>query len=346
MQTLREHQLYAKLKKCEFWLEEIVFLGHVVSKEGIKVDPQKVKAIMDLPRPTNVTEIRNFLRLAGYYRRFIKDFSKISSPLTNLLKKVVKFEWSSKCEEAFQELKNRLTSAPILTLPVEGEEYIVYTNASKNGLGCVLMQGDRVIAYASQQLKSYEKNYPTHDLELTAVVFALKIWRHYLYGAPCKIYTDHQSLKYIFTQKELNLRQRRWLELLKDYDLEIQYHPGKANVVADALSRKAQCSLSTITITQPRILEDLERLGVELVSQGTTHALLFSLEMQPSLLEEIKFHQEEDVKLQRIKQDLDRGKFPGFVVDKEGTLRFQNRLCVPDNSDIKEKILAEAQTTR
>jgi len=153
LQTLREHQLYAKLKKCEFWLEEVVFLGHVVCKEGIKVDPQKIRAIVDWPRPTNVTEVRSFLGLAGYYRRFIKDFSKISSPLTNLLKKVVKFEWSSKCEEAFQELKSRLTSAPILTLPVEGEEYIVYSDAPKNGLGCVLMQGNRVIAYASRQLK-------------------------------------------------------------------------------------------------------------------------------------------------------------------------------------------------
>ena len=139
LQTLREHQLHAKLKKCEFWPEEVVFLGHVVSKEGIKVDPQKIRAIVDWPRPANVTEIRSFLGLAGYYRMFIKDFSKISSPLTNLLKKVVKFEWSSKCEEAFQELKSRLTSAPILTLPVEGEEYIVYSDASKNGLGCVLM---------------------------------------------------------------------------------------------------------------------------------------------------------------------------------------------------------------
>jgi len=139
LQTLREHQFYAKLKKYEFWLEEVVFLGHVVSKEGIKVDPQKIKAILDWRRPTNVTEVRSFLGLAGYYRRFIKDFSKISSPLSNLLKKVVKFEWSNKCEEAFQELKSRLTSAPILTLTIEGEEYIVYSDASKNGLGCVLM---------------------------------------------------------------------------------------------------------------------------------------------------------------------------------------------------------------
>jgi len=110
---------------------------------------------------------------------------------------------------------------------MEGKEYTIYSDASKNGLGCVLMQEDKVVAYASRQLKSYEKNYPTHNLELAAVVFALKIWRHYLYGIPCKIYTDHQSLNYIFTQKELNLRQQHWLELLKDYDLQIQYHPAK-----------------------------------------------------------------------------------------------------------------------
>ena len=206
LQTLREHQLYAKLKKCEFWLEEVMFFRHVVSKEGIKVNLHKIKAMMEWPRPTNVTEVRSFLGLAGYYRRFVKDFSKIAFSLTNLLKKAIKFKWTNKCEEAFQKLKNRLTSALVLTLPVDGEEYTIYNDASKNGLICVLMQKDKVMAYTSRQLKPYEKNYPTHDLELAIVVFALKIWRHYLYGAPCKIYTNHQSLKYIFTQKELNLR--------------------------------------------------------------------------------------------------------------------------------------------
>jgi len=132
---------------------------------------------------------------------------------------------------------------------MEGKEYTIYSDASKNELGCVMMQEDKIVAYASRQLKPYEENYPTHDLKLTAVVFALKIWRHYLYGVPCKIYTDYQSLKYIFTQKELNLRQRRWLELLKDYNLQIQYHPGKANIVADALSRKTQHSSNTVVIT-------------------------------------------------------------------------------------------------
>jgi len=171
LQTLRENQLYAKLKKYEFWLTEVIFLGHVVSKEGIKVDLQKIKAITEWPRPTNVTEVRSFLGLAGYYRRFVMDFSRIATPLTNLLKKTTKFEWSDKCEEAFQELKRRLTTAPVLTLLKEGKENTIYSDASKNGLGYVLMQDDKVIAYASRQLKPYEKNYPTHDLELAAVVF-------------------------------------------------------------------------------------------------------------------------------------------------------------------------------
>jgi len=136
-------------------------------------------------------------------------------------------------------LKQRLVTAPVLTLPMESVGYVVYTDASKKGLGCVLVQQGRVVAYASRQLKEHEKNYPTHDLELAAVVYALKIWRHYLYGEKCEIHTDHQSLKYIFTQRDLNMRQRRWLEVLKDYDSKMFYHPAKANVVADALSRKS-----------------------------------------------------------------------------------------------------------
>ena len=138
----------------------------------------------------------------------------------------------------------------------------MYSDASHKGLGCVLMQHGKVIAYASRQLKDYEKRYPTHDLELAAVVFALKIWRHYLYGEKCEIYTDHKSLKYIFTQKELNMRQRRWLELIKDYDCEILYHPGKANVVADALSRKGREKLFQLT-TQEELIRDMEKLEIE-----------------------------------------------------------------------------------
>jgi hypothetical protein len=239
LERLRREQLFAKLEKCEFWLDSVSFLGHVISGEGVSVDPEKVKAVVDWTRPTSVHEVRSFLGLAGYYRRFIEGFSKLSGPLTALTRKNARYLWTDACEKNFQELKRRLVSAPVLTLPTSSGNFVVYSDASKKGLGCVLMQNGKVIAYASRQLKDYEQNYPTHDLELAAVVFALKIWRHYLYGEKCEIYTDHKSLKYFFTQKELNMRQRRWLELIKDYDCEINYHPGKANVVADALSRKS-----------------------------------------------------------------------------------------------------------
>ena len=149
----------------------------------------------------------------------------------------------------------------------------MYSDASKCGLGCVLMQNGRIIAYASRQLKDYEKNYPTHDLELAAVVFALKIWRHYLYGERCEIYTDHKSLKYFFIQKELNMRQRRWLELMKDFDCAIKYHPEKANVVVDALSRKSSSSISMLKMVQRPLLVELIKLEIEIVPVGTVERL-------------------------------------------------------------------------
>nr|GEZ02648.1 putative reverse transcriptase domain-containing protein [Tanacetum cinerariifolium] len=177
-------------------------------------------------------------RLAGYYRRFIKDFSKIAKSLTILTQKDKKFFWGEDQEMAFQILKQKLCEAPILALPEGNNDFVVYCDASIQGLGAVLMQREKVIAYASRQLKPHEENYTTHDLELGAVVFAHKIMRHYLYGTKCIVFTDHKSLQHVLNQKELNMRQRRWLELLADYDCEIRYHPGKANVVAYALSQK------------------------------------------------------------------------------------------------------------
>ena len=184
--------MYAKFSKCEFWLTEVRFLGHVVSASGMSVDPEKVEALMSWERPKLVFEIRSFLGLAGYYRRLIEDFSRLAAPMTRLTRKEIKFDWDDRCEETFHELKRRLTSAPILIVSERGQGYIVYCDASKAGLGCVLMQSGRVVAYGSRQLKNHEKNYPTHDMELAAVVFALKILRPYLYG-------KSQSLKYIFT---------------------------------------------------------------------------------------------------------------------------------------------------
>ncbi|GKA31417.1 putative reverse transcriptase domain-containing protein [Tanacetum coccineum] len=219
LELLKKEELYAKFSKCEFWIPKVQFLGHVIDSQGIHVDPAKIESIKDWASPKTPTEIRQFLGLAGYYRRFIEGFSKIAKPMTKLTQKKVAFEWGDKQEAAFQTLKHKLCSAPILALPQGAENFIVYCDASHKGLGAVLMQNEKVIAYASRQLKIHEKNYTTHDLELGAVVFALKIWRHYLYGTKCTVFTDHKSLQHILDQKELNMRQRRWLELLSDYDL-------------------------------------------------------------------------------------------------------------------------------
>ncbi|KAL4020645.1 hypothetical protein IC575_019426 [Cucumis melo] len=199
LQTLRDNKLYAKFSKCEFWWQ------------------------CPFGPPTPLTQLTR-KGVPFVWSKACED-------------SFLPFVWSKACEDSFQTLKQKLVTAPAYC--TDGSAAVIYSDASKKGLGCVLMQQGKVVAYASRQLKSHEQNYPTHDLELAAVVFALKIWRHYLYGEKIQIFTDHKSLKYFFTQKELNMRQRRWLELVKDYDCEILYHPGKANVVADALSRKS-----------------------------------------------------------------------------------------------------------
>ena len=192
--------------------------------------------------------------MAGYYWRFVEGFSMLALPLTKLTRKGQAFVWDTQCDHSFQTLKEKLITAPVLVLPNPREPFEVYCDASKMGLGGVLMQKGQVVAYASRQLKTHERNYPTHDLELAAVVFALKMWRHYLFGSKFEVLSDHKNLKKLFSQKELNMRQRRWLEFLKDYDFELSYHPDKANVVADALSRKSLC-ISALMVKEMDLLE-------------------------------------------------------------------------------------------
>ncbi|GJV74998.1 putative reverse transcriptase domain-containing protein [Tanacetum coccineum] len=238
LELLKKEKLYAKFFKYDFWIRIVQFLRHLIDSQGLHVDPAKIKRVQNWTSPTTPTEVCQFLGLVGYYQRFIKDFLKIVKSLTELTQKNKKYIWGEDQESAFQLLKKKLCEASILALPEGNDDFVVYCDASHQGLGAVLMQREKVIAYASRQLKPNEENYTTHDLELRAVVFVLKIWRHYLYGTKCTVFTDHKSLQHILNQKELNMRQRRWLELLADYDCEIRYHLGKANVVADALSRK------------------------------------------------------------------------------------------------------------
>jgi hypothetical protein len=186
LQKLWDNRLYAKFSKCEFWIDEVPFLGHIISNGDILVDPAKVREIVAWSIPNTVTEILSFLGLIGYYRRFIEGFSKIAKPMTLLLEKGKEFKWTWECQASFNQLKLRLMSPPVLILPDLQKEFDIYCDACGQGLGCVLMQEGHVIAYASRQLRKHELNYPTHDLELVAIVHALKIWRHYIWELNAK----------------------------------------------------------------------------------------------------------------------------------------------------------------
>ncbi|GJV82253.1 putative reverse transcriptase domain-containing protein [Tanacetum coccineum] len=286
LELLRKEKLYAKFSKCEFWLQEVHFLRHVVNQSGIHVDPSKIEAVKNWKAPTTPSE------------------------------KNQKYEWGKKEEEAFQTLKNNLCDAPILSLPDGIEDFVVYCDASNQGLGCVLMQRGKVIAYASRQLKIHEKNYTTHDLELGAVVFALKTWRHYLYGTKSVIYTDHKSLQHIFDQKELNMRQRRWIELFSDYECEIRYHPGKANMVADALSRKERVKPRRVRAMAMTIQSGVKEMILAAQSEAFKQENVFA------------------ERLHGLDQQMER--------KEDGSLYFMDRIWVPLVGDVRMVILNEA----
>ncbi|KAA3461873.1 Transposon Ty3-G Gag-Pol polyprotein [Gossypium australe] len=289
LQILRDNQLYAKFSKSEFWLKEVRFLGHIVSGDGIRVDPNKISAIVDWKPPRNVSEVRSFLGLATYYRRFVKGFSMIATPMTRLLQKDVKFEGTEKYQQSFEKLKALLTEAPVLVQPESGKEFVVYSDAFLNGLGCVLMQEGK---------------------------------RHHLYGEKCWIFTDHKSLKYLMTQKELNLRQRRWLELIKDYELVIDYHPGKANVVVDALSWKSLFTLRHMN-TWMALLDD--------------GSILAELRVRPMFLQEIYEAQKGDNELQAKRVQSELGVESYIQINSEVCLMFRDRFCVPRDDDLIRK---------
>ncbi|GJX10235.1 putative reverse transcriptase domain-containing protein, partial [Tanacetum coccineum] len=293
LELLEKEKLFGKFSKCKFWLQEVHFHGYVVNSEGIHVDPSKIEAVKNWKPPKTPTEIRS---------------------------KNKKFEWGDGQETAFQTLKDMLCDAPILALPEGAYDFVVYCDTSNQGFGCVLMQRNKVIAYASRQLKIHEKNYTTHDLELGAVVFALKTWRHYLYGTKSVIYTDHKILQHIFDKKELNMRQRGWIELFSDYDYEIRYHPGKVNVVVDALSRKERM--------KPR------------------RARAMSMTIHSSIKARILEAQSEASKGVNTSAKMLKGLDRQFERKEDGGLYLAERIWVPVYGNLRTLIMNEAHATR
>ncbi|CAA0811865.1 Uncharacterized mitochondrial protein AtMg00860, partial [Striga hermonthica] len=295
------------------------------------VDLSKVAAVQNWSTPKSPSEVRSFLDLAGYYRRFIEGFSKIALPLCQLTRKSVEFEWTDHCESIFQELKRRLTFAPVLTILDPSRSFTIFSDASRQGLGCVLMQEGQVVSYASRQLKPHDHNYPTQNLELAAVVHALKIWRHYLYGGRCEIFTDHKSLQYIFTQQELNMRQHRWLELVKDYDCTIQYHPRKANIVADSLSRKVKGDLMYVVTQQSQLIQEFAQMQIQVVDALpiVISGSVSSMQVQPMLRERIRREKAADEFVRIIDAKVRAGDIEGFYRGTDGALEFRGKIVVP-----------------
>jgi hypothetical protein len=316
LQVLREHQLYAKFSKCDFFQKKIHYLGHVLSKEGVAVDPDKIRSIMEWPTPKDVSDIRSFMGLAGYYRRFVKGFSKIGCPITTLQKKGTKFTWTQKCEERFQTLKHLLTHTPILKIVDPEADFLMCTNAYKEGLEGVLMQGGSVFCYESRKLNEHEVNYVTHDLELAAIVHALKMWRHYLLGRKFLLMTDHYGLRYLFDQPKLNARQARWMALLSEFDFEIKHIKGKENKVVNALSR----SMKTIHLAAVSTCETnvKERFRNAQETYTFFHTVTLYLEQEPIGI-----------------------KYEDYQMIEGGLLTYRNRLYIPDRDDLKRFIMDE-----
>nr|GEY20026.1 putative reverse transcriptase domain-containing protein [Tanacetum cinerariifolium] len=284
MDLMNREKLYAKFSKCEFWLDSVKFLGHVINSQGVHVDLAKVEAIKNWTAPKTPTE-------------------------------------GEEEEEAFQLLKDKLCSSPILALPEGSEDFVVYCDASLKGYGAVLMQREKVIAYASQQLRTHEENYMTHDLELGAVVFALRLWRYYLYGVKCMVFTSHKSLQYILDQKELNMRQRRWIELLSDYDCKIHYHLGKANVVADALSRKERekpLRVRSLVLTDHKdLMQQILKVQVESLKKGNVQ-----------------------------KEDLGRMQKQIFEIRSNGIRYHEKRIWLPFHGGLRDLIMHESHKSK
>ena len=308
LKALRQEGLFANLKKCVFCTDQLIFLGFVVSSQGLKVDEEKIKAIQDWPTPTTIGHVRSFHGLASFYRRFVKDFSTIAAPMTSVIKKNVSFVWGPAQEESFNKLKYSLTHAPVLTLPDFNKTFEIECDASGTGIGAVLTQGGRPVAFFSEKLSGAALNYPTYDKELYALVRSLETWQHYLLSKEFVIHTDHETLKHLRGQTTLKKRHARWLEFVETFPYVIKYKKGKDNVVADALSRR--------------------------------HTLIVTMEAKIMGFEHIKESYATDLDFNEAFRNTEKGAF-GPYYQHGGFLFKGKRLCIPKGA-MRELLVREA----
>lgn len=327
--TLEKNQFHVAVEKCKFGVSEIDYLGCYVSEHGIRADDSKVAAIKEWPEPKSVADVQTFMGLANYFHKHIPKFAHIATPLTDLLRGDgigKEFTLSQEAREAFHTLKDRLTSTPVLALPDFSKEFRVTTDASKYAMGMMLSQIDdsgkeRPIAFESHKFRDYEKNWATPDKELSGIVHALNIWRHYLDGQKITVFTDHEALKYIQQQPKLNQRQARWLQHIQSYDLNIQHMPGRLNLVADALSRR------------PDHADDIEHITVSALN--VVH-IAVSNKMQE---ETRKGYEVDEYFSKLISQPNNKFKvIDGLIYLVQNT---HYRLCIPNITNIRLKILEE-----
>lgn len=312
--VLRENELYVKKSKCTFGTEEVSFLGHVIGHGQLKMDEGKIQAIIDWEPPTKVTELRSFLGLANYYRRFIQGYSRRTAPLTDLLKKDRSWAWDDGCQQAFEDLKQAVSTEPVLSLPDFGKEFEVQTDASDFAIGGVLMQDGHPIAYESRKLNETERRYTVQEKEMSAIIHCLRAWRHYLLGAKFVVKTDNVATSYFQTQKKLSSKQARWQDFLAEFDYSMEYKPGKANVVADALSRKAE--LAAMSTVKGELLTRIKE----------------GLQQDPLAIELVKAARE--------------GKTKQFWVEDELLYTKGKRLYIPKWDNLRRELIKECHDTR
>jgi archaellum component FlaC len=313
-QVLRENELFIKKEKCSFAQEEVGFLGHIIGHGSLKMDGAKVKAINEWEHPTKVTELRSFLGLVNYYRRFIKGYSARAAPLTDLLKKSQGWDWSVRSQKAFDELKAAVMKEPVLALPDFNKNFEVQTDASDFAIGGVLMQGGHPIAFESRKLNDAERRYTVQEKEMTAIIHCLRVWRHYLLGSHFVIKTDNVATSYFQSQKKLSPKQARWQDFLAEFDYVMEYKPGKANVVADALSRKAELAA---------------------ISQATS-----------TLLEEIRRGMEHDPVARMLMQSAQEGKTRRFWLEDGLLYTTGQRVFVPKWNNLRRDVIRECHDTK